>query len=211
MKKFLYSLLICSTIFSCYASKFYCSAEDKKVLGINVYIKKTDENSDKTSQTKNSNKISQTDLKNALLELSKNKKFTDEVAKNYKKIHEDPTWLKITKTSAKILFFPVRVAWYLIKKTFDYTVGKTVSEFIENKILPAIIASLTAWSLYQNNPTVKTYVDLAFSSFEELKVRLQQYFSDLKSNQNAEQLKNIFEKWIPDWMVNWFSAKVENE
>lgn len=94
-------------------------------------------------------------LKQAILDLAQDKNFTDQVIKNYTKVHEIPAWLK----AVKILCLPFKACWYLIKKAFDYTLGKTISD----KILPIIIASVTGLTIYKQVPWIQGGVDLIIS------------------------------------------------
>lgn len=151
MKKFVSSLLICSTLFSCVIPNSFCSAENKKIVS----------NKQLTSKSIDS-ELSESDkeaLRKAILELANDKKFTDQVIKNYAKAHEAPTWLKVLK----ILCLPFKACWYLIKKAFDYTVGKAAAEFIENKVLPVVITFLTGLAIYKKVPLVHKSVDWIIS------------------------------------------------
>ena len=150
MKKFVSSLLVCSTLFSCVEPNLYCSAEDKVT-------------STKQTTSKNTNNdLSEADkeaLKKAILELANDKMFTNQVIKNYTKAHEAPTWLK----ALKILLLPFRACWYLIKKAFDYTVGKTAADFIQNKVIPILITFLTGLAIYNKIPFVHKFIDYIIS------------------------------------------------
>ncbi len=151
MKKFVSSILICSTLFSCVNPSSFCSAENNKVVSTK-----------QASPPKTGSNLSKADkeaLKKAILELANDKKFTDQVLKNYAKAHEAPTWLKVLK----ILCLPFKACWYLIKKAFDYTVGKATAEFIENTILPTIIAVLTGLAIYNKVPFIHKSVDWIIS------------------------------------------------
>lgn len=179
MKKIVSFFLTFLILFSCSATTFHCYAENDGALENVITTKKTflknadddDEDSDTDDgydvlgtdedfdTDEGLNDVDKTALKKAILKLANDKKFTDQVIKNYTKSHELPTWLKIVKTSAKIVFFPVKVCLNAIKKAVDYTVGKKVTELIENKVLPTVIASLTGWSIYKKVPLVNKSIN----------------------------------------------------
>lgn len=151
MKKIVSSLLICSTLFSCITSNFCYSAGNKKIIAAKTVTSR--------NIRKDLNKTNKESLKKALLELAQDKDFTDQVIKNYTKTHETPTWLK----AVKILCLPFKACWYLIKKAFDYTVGKAAAGFIENSVLPAIIATLAGLAVYKKVSFVNKIVDWIIS------------------------------------------------
>lgn len=158
MKKIVSSLLICSTLLSCVTPNLHCNAEDEKLISAKTVTSKNAS----SNLTKADLELNETDkeaLKKALLEMAKDKKFTDQVIKNYTKSHEAPTWLKVVK----ILYLPFKACWYLIKKAFDYTVGKAIAEFIENKVLPIVITVLTGLAIYKKVPLVHKSVDWIIS------------------------------------------------
>ena len=158
MKKIMSSLLICSTLFSCFNPAGHCFAEPKpekqKVIKISI--------SPKDSFVGNLSDINDEALKDKLLELSKDKKFTDKLAESYKESHKDPLWLKVVK-------FPFKAIWYVVKTTLNYTIGKKVSDFIENTILPAAMAGVTGWTLYKNVDWVHDSVDKIIAIVKSLK------------------------------------------
>jgi len=155
LKKFISSLLVCSTLFSCVAPNLYCSAEDKvinkKILKVHISPKKA------ASIKLNINEDEF--LKNKLLELSKNKNFTDQVIKNYTNAHEAPIWLKIVK----ILCLPFNACWFLVKKTCDYVIGKKATKFIENTLIPTAFAATTGLAIYNKIPSVHKFIDYIIS------------------------------------------------
>ena len=146
MKKFI-SLLVCSTLFSCVEPNLYCSAEDKvinkKILKVHISPKKA------ASIKLNINEDEF--LKNKLLELSKNK--------NYTNAHEAPIWLKIVK----ILCLPFNACWFLVKKTCDYVIGKKATKFIENTLIPTAFAATTGLAIYNKIPSVHKFIDYIIS------------------------------------------------
>lgn len=158
MKKIVSSLLICSTLFSCVTPNLYCNAEDEKLISDKM-VNSKNASSNLTKANLELNETDKEALKKVLLELAQDKGFTDQVIKNYTKAHEAPTWLKVVK----ILCLPFKACWYLIKKAFDYTVGKVTAEFIENKVLPIVITFLTSLAIYKKVPFVHKSVDWIIS------------------------------------------------
>ena len=137
MKKIMSSLLICSTLFSCFNPAGRCFAEYKpekqKVIKISI-------------SPKDSFAGSLSDVNDEVL----------------KESHEDPLWLKVVK-------FPFKAIWYVVKTTLNYTIGKKVSDFIENTILPVAMAGVTGWTLYKNVDWVHDSVDKIIAIVKSLK------------------------------------------
>ena len=72
-------------------------------------------------------------FKEALLELSKDKQFTDQVIKNYENAHKEPFWRKAIKLTLRVILYP-------IKTTFNYVVGKNIAELLSRAIPIALLA-----------------------------------------------------------------------
>ncbi len=123
MKKFVSSLLIFSTLFAYVVPvNIGCAAGGKHISAEEIALSNqifSDLAKDKEFKKEFSKLLSE-----ALLELSKNKKFDDQIVKNYEKAHEDPLWFKLLKLPFKI----VKIGGKIVLKIFDYTIGYWVGE-----------------------------------------------------------------------------------
>ena len=159
MKKILSSILIFSTLITSYAPSVSYALPKPSLTGTEstaAFTTLKEENVLAKGHNYNISKEDEEKLKEMLLELSKDKKFLKQLEKNREKAFADPIWLKIVK-------FPFKTVWYLIKKAFDYTVGKKAAEFIEKVILPMGITALTGLFIYKKVPLAKTIIDFIIS------------------------------------------------
>lgn len=148
MKKIVSSILVCSTLFVNFNHIGYCY--EKTSIKIKAHPKKI------------IYKLNDSDtnaLKDTILKLSKDKEFTTKLEKNYKKTHEDSFSQKCFKKFLKIVLFPINATWYILKKAFDYTIGKKAADFIENTIIPTAIATLTGMAAYKKVAWFKNSVN----------------------------------------------------
>lgn len=127
MKKFVSSLLIFSTLFSSFAPVYFCFAAGKGHCQrpVERYNVRRCSGPARPIDIKD-----EAALKQAILELAKDKKFTDQVLKNYEKAHEDPVVIKLLKMLSYILILPVKISYKIICKLLDYTIGHWVGEKI---------------------------------------------------------------------------------
>lgn len=153
MKKLLSSLLIFSTLSLCFVPGISCSAADAAMIKISF---------DKPSGRAPSyrNKVA---LKQAILGLAKDKKFTDEVVKNYRKAHEDPLLLKLLKLPFKITF---KIIFKILDYTVGYWIGKTVCALIEKLFKNVVVPAVCVCYLYKKFPLFAEFTDSFLSSFD---------------------------------------------
>lgn len=127
MKKFVSSLLIFSTLFTCVVpANTGCAAGGKHISAEELALSNqifSDLAKDKEFKREFSKLLSE-----AILELSKNKKFDDQIVKNYEKAHEDPLWFKLLMLPFKI----VKIGGKLVLKIFDYTIGYWIGDKVCN-------------------------------------------------------------------------------
>lgn len=150
MKKFLSSLLIFSTLSLCFVPGFSCSATDNARNTVTISF---DKPAGKALSAKDKAALKQT-----ILGLSKDKKFTDEVVKNYKKAHEDPLLLKLLKLPFKIIF-------KILDYTVGYWIGKTVCALIEKFVKNVVVPAVLICYLYKQSPVFAEYTNLFISFF----------------------------------------------
>lgn len=147
------SFLILSTLFSCFAPVHSCFAAGKG---------RCQRPAERYNVRRCSGPARPIDikdeaaLKQAILELAKDKKFTDQIVKNYEKAHEDPFLLKLIK-------LPFKVVYKIICKLFDYTVGYWIGEklctAVEKFIINYVVPILGACYLYNNSDWFKKRVN----------------------------------------------------
>ncbi len=89
-------------------------------------------------------------IKNRLLELSKDKKFTDKIVRNYEKSHQEAIWMTFVK-------FPFRLIWKTIKITFNYIIGKNVAECLA-KVIPIALLALDARYKFTATKTILSWI-----------------------------------------------------
>lgn len=151
MKKLLSSLLIFSTLSLYFVPGISCSAANTACNMVKISF-------DKPSGRALSyrNKVA---LKQAILGLAKDKKFTDEVVKNYRKAHEDPLLLKLLKLPFKIIF-------KILDYTVGYWIGKTVCALIEKLFKNVVVPAVCVCYLYKKFPLFAEFADSFLSSFD---------------------------------------------
>ncbi len=152
MKKFVSSFLIFSTLFSNFAPVHSCFAAGKGRCQrpVERYNVRRCSGPARPIDIKD-----EAALKQAILELAKDKKFTDQIVKNYEKAHADPLWFKILK-------LPFKIVYKIICKLFDYTigywVGKKLCTAVEKFIINYVIPFLGACYLYKNSAWFQNHI-----------------------------------------------------